>query len=31
MNGRTPRQAFKVGPPPRKNPTVSSQEDRNAA
>ena len=31
MNGRTPWQAFKEGLPPRKNPTVTSQEDRKAA
>ena len=31
MNGRTPWQAFKEGLPPRKNPTVSSQEERQAA
>ena len=31
MNGRTPWQAFKEGLPLRKNPTVSSQEERQAA
>ena len=31
LKRRTPWQAFKVGLPPRRSPTVSSQEDRKAA